>query len=434
MLRSAEPPETPIAGWPVLAPGRLRHVLTAVHPGSAASVCVAPSRRRPIVLGANHPIAERLGPSPGLAPDHAVLEHDVVPGRLRLSTLGDAPLQVDGTSGARFALSSGAVIRLGETLLVYRTVVEPLFEVGPPPVGTSFPLHLAQRQVDRSALAPVEWPILLRGPSGAGKEHLARRVHDASGRPGAFIAVNCAGLSSALLAAELFGHARGAFTGAVVDRPGLFRAAHRGTLFLDEIADLPTEVQPMLLRALQERRIRPLGSEVEVPVDVRVVCATHQDLGLCVAEGRFRADLLSRLDALAVDLDGLPDRREDILPLLGGFLGAAVRFDADIAEALLLSEWPDNVRSLRQFANWILHATDATGTLGVDDLPPTLRLEALRRLDGRRAHASDESVELTALLERHRGRVSEISRASGLTRQQLYRRFQRYALDPERFR
>jgi DNA-binding NtrC family response regulator len=416
------------SGWPMLAPGRTRHLLTMVHPRASGPLLLAPTRRRPLEIG----LAASFGVGPA---EHRILvEPDPAVGRLRLTTMGSDALFVDGVLRTRATLSSGAVLRLGDTLMVYRTVIEPLIDVGRPPCGTSFPLHLAQRLVERAAHAPIEWPILVRGPSGTGKEHLARRVHEASGRPGAFIAVNCAGLAGPLLAAELFGHARGAFTGAVGERPGLFRAAHRGTLFLDEIGDLPLDVQPMLLRALQERNVRPLGSEVEVPVDVRVVCATHRNLEASVAEGRFRADLLSRLDALAVDLAGLAGRREDVLPLLLGFLGEDVRFDTDAAEALLSTEWPDNVRSLRQFANWVLHATDATGVLGVEDLPPALRLEALERLDARRVEVPDESVHLAALLERHRGRVADVARAAGLTRQQAYRRFQRYGLDPDRFR
>jgi hypothetical protein len=369
MIRTDDRSDPAAPDWPMLAPGRVRHVLTVVHPRPAPPICLAPTRRRPVTLGRGAPLARWVGTLPGLSEDHATVELDAVPGRLRLSAASDEPVYVDGAPCRRATLESGSVIRLGEALLVYRMVVEPLLEVGGPPAGVSFPLHLAQRQVDRSALAPVEWPILLRGPSGAGKEHLARRVHEASGRSGAFIAINCAGLAGPLLAAELFGHVRGAFTGAVSERPGLFRAAQRGTLFLDEIADLPVEVQPMLLRALQERRVRPLGNEVEVPIDVRVVCATHQDLATSVREGRFRADLLSRLDALAVDLAGLSDRREDLLPLLSLFLGHALTFETDVAETLLLAEWPDNVRSLRQFANWVLHATDVGRMLGVEDLP-----------------------------------------------------------------
>src|SRR5262249_54893904 len=157
--------------------------------------------------------------------------------------------------------------------------------------------------------------MLIQGETGTGKEVLAQAIHGASGRSGAFVPVNCATLPADLAAAELFGHERGAFSGANNARPGLFRAANGGTLFLEEVGDLPLPLQPTLLRALQEGRVRPVGSEREVTVDVRVVAATHVDLERAVEAGGFRSDLLGRLAHVVTTLRPLRERRREILAL-----------------------------------------------------------------------------------------------------------------------
>ncbi|MBI5538379.1 MAG: sigma-54-dependent Fis family transcriptional regulator [Deltaproteobacteria bacterium] len=204
-------------------------------------------------------------------------------------------------------------------------------------------------------VARSEGTVLILGESGTGKELLARRIHRNSDRHAApFVAINCAAIPRDLLESELFGHVRGAFTGATRDRKGRFEQAHGGTLFLDEIADVPLDLQPSLLRVLQERVVQPVGKDTTVAVDVRVVAATNRDLRKAVDTGAFREDLYFRLAVIPIDLPALRERREDIAPLVDHFLA---RHGADrklvASEALMrrleAHEWRGNVRELENF-------------------------------------------------------------------------------------
>jgi DNA-binding NtrC family response regulator len=210
------------------------------------------------------------------------------------------------------------------------------------------------------AMARRESPVLVHGESGTGKEVLARWLHERSPRrEGAFVAVNCAAISPSLVESELFGHCRGAFTHAVTDRPGHIRQAEGGTLFLDEIGDMPLELQARFLRVLQEKSVRPVGGDAEIPVDFRLVCATHRELAAEVRAGRFRGDLYYRLRVLELRLPPLRERPMDIPWLLRGFLS---ELDAELdAEAARLAvedlplvalhyPYPGNVRELRNVA------------------------------------------------------------------------------------
>ena len=208
-----------------------------------------------------------------------------------------------------------------------------------------------------AAAAKRDCPVFVRGESGSGKEMLAQYLHAGGPRSrGPFVAVNCAALAPGLIESELFGHRQGAFTGAVADNPGRFRQADGGTLFLDEIGDMPLEVQTRLLRALQEKRVSPVGDAREYPVDFRLVCATHRDLRAAVAEGRFREDLFYRLNVLEVPLPPLRDRPGDIRALMGHFLSALLPpGDAERAmdafpPRLIALPYPGNIRELRNLA------------------------------------------------------------------------------------
>jgi DNA-binding NtrC family response regulator len=208
-------------------------------------------------------------------------------------------------------------------------------------------MHRVFEQVRKAAKSTL--PALIRGESGTGKELIARELHrlsDRSNRP--FIAVNTAAISEHLIESELFGHIKGAFTGADRNREGVFRKAAGGTLFLDEIGDMPAPVQTRLLRVLQEQTLTPVGSEEEIAVDVRVVSATHQELEIAIEEKRFRADLYYRLKGIELRLPPLRTRREDIVLLAHRFAGSQIEFDQECVAAMLQFPWPGNVRELKQ--------------------------------------------------------------------------------------
>ena len=195
-------------------------------------------------------------------------------------------------------------------------------------------------------------PVLIMGDSGTGKEVVAQLLHRWSGRPdGPMVAANCAGLPESLIESELFGHTKGAFTGANEARQGLFRAAHGGTLFLDEIGELPLHLQPKLLRAIETGQITPVGSETPIPVDTRLVAATNRDLSEAVEAGQFRDDLYYRINVVELVVPPLGQRREDILPLAKRFgtefANGPIRFSPQAVNCLLAHAWPGNVRELR---------------------------------------------------------------------------------------
>jgi two-component system NtrC family response regulator len=228
-------------------------------------------------------------------------------------------------------------------------------------------------------VAATEATVLISGESGTGKELIARAIHNGSERrEGAFVAVNCAAIPAELLESELFGHLKGSFTGAVKDRKGKFELADGGTLFLDEVGELPVELQPKLLRALQEREIEPVGGTPR-RIDVRVVAATNRDLEAAMDEGTFREDLYYRLAVIPVHLPTLRQRRSDIPLLVQHFLqkrggGAAVTVDAAALAALTAYDWPGNVRELENAVERMLILRRGE-VIGEGDLPPKVRGE-----------------------------------------------------------
>ena len=245
-------------------------------------------------------------------------------------------------------------------------------------------------------VALVDSTVLVQGETGTGKELIARAIHQAGARRAQrFVAVNCAAIPAPLLESELFGHERGAFTGAITRTNGRFQAAHRGTLFLDEVGDLPLEMQPKLLRALQERHVERLGSSGRpVPIDVRVIAATHRDLWKMVEQGSFRADLYYRLNVFPILVPPLRERRDDIPLLIAHFIRkfaerygkGIVNVPEDLIEALKGQPWPGNVRELENVieramimtTDGVLRAAAAEPRQRCD-VPLTLTLAALTR-------------------------------------------------------
>ncbi len=223
-------------------------------------------------------------------------------------------------------------------------------------IGSSLGLRRVWNAVQM--VAPTDSAVLIQGETGTGKELIARAVHEQSGRRrGPFVKVNCAAMPAGLLESELFGHERGAFTGALAQTTGRFHLADQGTLFLDEIGDLPLELQPKLLRVLQEQEFERLGSTRTIRVDVRVVAATNQDLAQMVRDRRFRADLYYRLNVFPIALPPLRERSEDIPLLARHFIGKFARrmnkeishIPSEVMDALQLHDWPGNVRELQNF-------------------------------------------------------------------------------------
>jgi two-component system response regulator FlrC len=276
-------------------------------------------------------------------------------------------------------------------------------------------------------------PITIEGETGTGKEGLARAIHTWSERSGQFVGVNCATIQPQLAEATLFGHRKGAFTGADRAAVGYFRAAHGGTLLLDEIVELPSAVQAKLLRALEEKEVVPVGETEPVKIDVRVLAATQEPLGQAVRERRFRADLMARLEGLTVVLPPLRDRREDIAPLLLVMLremtgGNPPAVEHRLIEQLMLYDWPLNVRELSHQARQLLVLHTGEVQLRRSFLPPRMRKfepepePEPEQKPARSATQSEEAFEqLVSALRAHAGNVARAAAALGISRARAYR-------------
>jgi transcriptional regulator with PAS, ATPase and Fis domain len=287
-------------------------------------------------------------------------------------------------------------------------------------------------------VAPIDTTVLVYGESGTGKEFIVRLIHEQSPRASQpFVSVNCAALTETLLESELFGHVRGAFTGAVRDKPGLFEVAGSGTLFLDEIGEVAPTVQAKLLRALQEREIRRVGAERNIRVHARVIAATNRDLRAAVTAGTFREDLYFRLGAFVITVPPLRDRREDIPALAHAFLKrAATRLKKDVTSispdamtALMSYRWPGNVRELEHAIERAVIVSSGS-SIKVRELPP----EVSQKL---RHKFADDSLDLKAqeralierALDRYRGNRKQAAEALKISTVTLWRKMKDYGLD-----
>ncbi|HTV23054.1 MAG TPA: sigma-54 dependent transcriptional regulator [Polyangiaceae bacterium] len=307
-----------------------------------------------------------------------------------------------------------------------------------PLLGASAVMREVRDLIERVASSEV--PVLLTGESGTGKELVAREIHRQSSRAsGEFVAINCAALPEALLESELFGHTRGAFTDAKTARTGLFERAHGGTLFLDEIGEMPIGLQPKLLRALQEGRVRPVGGVEERQIDARVIAATNRDLEAAIAERSFREDLYYRVNVVQIELPALRDRGDDVLLLaramlveVAGRTGRTVpELTPAVCDALVGYDWRGNVRELRNCIERAV-ALSRSPLIDVGDLPPRVREHAAGPGSAERARPGAaspglrleevERAHILRVLEMCRGKKSAAAQLLGLNRKTLHRR------------
>lgn len=287
-----------------------------------------------------------------------------------------------------------------------------------------------------SIVAPTPLSVLIQGASGTGKEYVAKRIHQLSKRDGApFVAIDCGAIPKELAASEFFGHQKGAFTGAVEDKVGAFEAANGGTVFLDEIGNLSYDVQIQLLRALEERKIRPLGSNRVLDVDIRLISATNEDLEQAMAEGRFREDLFHRINEFSIDLPELKEREGDLILFANFFLEQSneelgkkvVQFNAEALELLESYSWPGNLRELK---NCIRKATLlATG----DEITPNELLDISRKKEDFSTSTLlfDEDREKRTIikaLEKNRYNKSKTAKELGIDRKTLYNKLDKYRI------
>jgi len=304
--------------------------------------------------------------------------------------------------------------------------------------GTSAKIQEVMRMVSR--LKDTRTPVLITGESGTGKELVARAMHyrgPLAQMP--FVAVDCGSLVPTLMESELFGHEKGSFTGALKSKPGLFHAANGGTIFLDEIGELPLEMQAKLLRVLQEKEVRPVGSNEKNPVDVRVIAATNRDLEAAYRAGTFRKDLYFRLNVVTVHLPGLRERRSDIPQLVHCFLdryapGENIQISPAVMKSFLQYEWPGNVRELENCIARAIALGDHR-TIDVNDLPP-----AIGKADESGGSSGDSSaLSTTALADLERMTILRVfeqaggdkllaGKMLGISRATLYRKLKRYQI------
>ncbi len=377
--------------------------------------------------------------------------------------------RINGAPVETAALEDGDIIELGQSFLVFRahallpdTAPHDFVISADQVVAGLGTLHaqLSAQFSDLGRIAATDVPVAILGETGTGKELIARAVHDMSRRAGEFIAVNCGAIPADLASSELFGHAKGAFTGATADKLGFIRSADRGTLFLDEFGELPAEQQVVLLRVLQERAVVPLGTSTPRKVDFRLVVATNRDISGALASRQFREDLWARASGFVVRLPPLRERREDLGLILGSLLvhhgspGERVVIRSDAAHALLRYHWPQNIRELEQCLRSAL-ALRQDDAIVLANLPDSLRgpspagdaagddaADAAGEAnndagsDEDPAEALDEhrQAHLRKLLERTSGNLSEVARLMGKGRTQIQRWIKRYGIDPGRYR
>lgn len=402
-------------------------------------------------------------PDPWISSSHAQLVK--VLGRWMIQDLQSRNgTLLNGMAVQQAVLNDRDVIECGHTFFIFRTSVETVAEE-PPDVSVSFagPLEVVGLSTLWPALerdfatlrqiATSRVSVVILGESGTGKELIAGAVHHLSKRAGPFVGVNCGALSQSLLESELFGHRKGAFSGAVEDHPGLIRSADRGTLLLDEIGDLPLGAQAAFLRVLQECQVLPVGGTRPVAVDFRLCAATHRNLERLVEEKLFREDLLARISGFTLRLPSLRERREDLGLIVGRLLtrlvgdrAGSLSLTKDAVRAMLRYDWPLNIRELQKCMERAL-ALAGEGPIKLEHLPAALNAPPTRRTPSAstllerstegevvEGEGRERYEQLVALLMEHRGNISALARTMGKDRVQIRRWLRRYGLDPATFR
>ncbi len=412
--------DAPAGMEPVALVARIGDREVARHLLSAGTITVGSGSKNPLVV--DHPTVSRTH-----------LKIELVPGGVLVTDQGST----NGThyNGARVTevkVPVGAVLVIGSAELRVEPAIAPQTEKLGRLVSRSAGMRGAIKQLAKAA--PTDVTILLEGETGVGKEIAARAVHEASARAsGPFQVVDCGSLPRDLAAAELFGHVKGAFTGAEKDRAGAVERSNGGTLFLDEIGELPLDLQPLLLRVLERREFRRVGATDYKPVDVRILAATNRDLDLEVDDGRFRRDLLHRLSVVRVRLSPLRERPDD-LPMLArtilddlGPQGSSISLSPETLVALQAYRWPGNIRELRNF----LERAIALGSgpidpslLGLPSVPDKPDYKEARS----RAIESFEKDFIESLLRRYEGNVSRAAKEAGIDRVYLYKLIKKHGV------
>jgi transcriptional regulator of acetoin/glycerol metabolism len=358
---------------------------------------------------------------------------------------------VNGKPHRQGRVEDGDLIEAGETFLLFHEglpaapgealdLSAEALETTPPGLRTLHPkLGSSFRRLAKVAASRAT--VLVSGPTGTGKELVARSIHTLSGRKGRFVAVNCGAIAESLIESELFGHKKGAFSGAEKDREGLVSAAHRGTLFLDEIGELSMRAQVALLRVLQENEVTPVGATAPVPVDMRVVAATHRDLLEMVHAGTFREDLLARLTGFSLWLPTLAKRKTDLGLVVSCLLARSAEGDAlpklsaDAARFLFECDWPQNTRQLEKalVTAQALAAADAIDRVHLEQCVAAGESEDS---EGDAVPVDPERIEqqLRELLALHQGNLSRVAEVLGKKRQQIQRWCKKFGIDAGSFR
>jgi sigma-54 dependent transcriptional regulator, acetoin dehydrogenase operon transcriptional activator AcoR len=355
---------------------------------------------------------------------------------------------VDGVRSFTRPLRAGALVRVGNTMLEFGPVA------AAPSLASGGDEHLFGRSAAFRAVlanafrvAPSSMTVTLVGETGTGKDVLARRIHERSGRSGPFIAVNCAAIPAELSESTLFGHRKGAFTGADKDSLGFFGEAEGGTLFLDEVGELPLAQQAKLLRVLENHEYTPVGSTKVRMTDARVIAATNADLVAAVRDGRFRADLFARLAGTLIELPPLRERRLDIPLLARMFLRELaprreLSLDVGAVERLLLHPWPLNIRELRTLVQRLVQLKEGDGVVSATDVEAVMgKVVPTAPLAAETGDASVDrsgerpgSEELAGLLQQFHGNVARVAAHYGKDTKQIYRWLKRYHLEPDEYR